>query len=456
MSEPNPTALGTQTNHGGFVSILCWSRRKGGRMRVPLFRSTVSRSDCDVFADVLDSGHLTSGAKGVEFEAAFAECLNAEFAIATNSGTAALHLALGAIPLEPGDIVFVPTMAFAADIQVVEWLGAIPVLIDSEPHTLCMDPEKLEQAILDIKGAGNRSGSPPLKGKLRAVLVVDYAGQMADYGHLSRICAEHGLVLIEDACHALPAAWRAGPNQPWQTPGSVAQSACFSFYPNKPITTGEGGMVVTNDSQRAAMIRAMRGHGFGSMSSHSEESNWCRQVVMPGYKYNLPDLAAALGIRQLAQVHHFAEARRRLAASYSERLRECPFLNIPKELPDRQHAWHLYPIQLAGSPDANRRNAIVRELHARGVETSVHWYPLHMHEYYRERIPRIQPLPVAEDAYPRLISLPLFPSMTQCEQEFVVSTVVDVLGSFSPDPQWHSHPVRRRGSASRATALQQR
>lgn len=398
-------------------------------MRVPLFRPSVSRQDIEVFADVLDSGHLTTGPKCAEFEAAFAECLGVRHALSTNSGTAALHLALATICIAPGDVVFVPTMAFASDVQVVEWMGALPVLVDCDPCTLCMDVEKLRETIERLRGEKSVLGREIPPERMRAVIVVDYGGQMADCGALKDLCNEYGLVFIEDASHALPAAWRRNPESPWQSPGNLADFACFSFYANKPITTGEGGMVVTNDDQWAADMRVRRLHGLEPMSSSSHESNWSRQVMRAGFKYNLSDLSAALGIRQLSRVKHFADARRAIASAYDKLLGDCPLLELPMELPNRRHSWHLYAIRLRGGASIEKRDAIMETLYQRGVETSVHWYPLHLHQFYCTRIPRILDFPVAEAAYSKLISLPIFPSMTVQEVEFVASTLLQIINA---------------------------
>ena len=388
-------------------------------MRVPFFRPSFSKGDVQALAEVLDSGHLTAGPRCVEFEAAFAECLGVRHAVSTNSGTAALQLALAAIHIQPGEIVFVPTMAFASDVEAVESLGGTPILVDCEARTLCMDVEKLRQTIAVLLSDNSIASRGLFRGRLRAVLVVDYAGQMADYGALREVCRDHDLLLIEDAAHALPAGWRSGPGGQWQSPGNVADLACFSFYANKPITTGEGGMVVTNDDRWAADMRTMRYHGFEPMCSEPREANWKRQVVSRGFKNNLSDLEAALGLRQLSRVHESARARQAIADGYTARLNSCPFIELPQEQPDRRHAWHIYAIRLTGPGRAGHRDAIMEALYHQGIETSVHWYPLHLHKYHQHRLRRVLDFPVAEDVYPRLISLPVFPAMTEEQVEAV-------------------------------------
>lgn len=402
------------------------------QLKVPLFRPKFSPEDVELIADVLYSGHISTGLRCEQFENMFAEQIGINYAIATNSCTAALHLALSVAGIGHGDIVFVPTMAFASDIAVVEWQGAIPILIDCEPQTLCINPAKLLQMIERIKLGEFLKSTRPLVGKLRAVIAVDYAGQMADYSVLRKICTENNMLLIEDSSHALPAFWREGPTFPWQSSGTVADIACFSFYANKPITTGEGGMVVTNNAQWATQMKSLRLHGFENMNLYEQPGTWYRQVVQLGFKYNLTDIAAAIGIRQIQQLEVFWHARQTIARLYSNSLlSDCTYLELPKELPDRQHAWHLYVVKLKHKRIADHRNAIINELYKRGVETSVHWFPLHLHKYYRERLHFFSDLSISEETYPRLISLPIFPSMTEEELQFVVTNFTEVLNIYN-------------------------
>lgn len=395
-----------------------------GKVKVPLFRPEFSHKDLDAIADVLYSGHITTGPRCSQFEMMFAERLGVSYAISTNSGTAALHLILATAGIGPGDIVFVPTLAFAADIQVVQWQNATPILVDCEPRTFCIDPVKLRQTIEKIKGREIYSNSEQLSGRFRAVIAIDYAGQMADYSALKKVCKDYDMILIEDASHALPASWRESPTSQWHLSGTIVDAACFSFYANKPVTTGEGGMVVTNNKLWASQMKSMRLHGFDSMSYKPGQ---VRQVVNPGFKYNLSDIAAALGIRQLLKLDQFSQARREIAEKYTKCLSGCPFLDLPEELPNRQHAWHLYVVRLKGDLYKEKRNVVMEKLYQRGVETSVHWYPLHWHQYYRERLNFVLDFSTCETIYPSMISLPIFPSMTKEELNFVITMLLDVL-----------------------------
>lgn len=392
-----------------------------GKIKVPFFRPEFSHKDIEAIADVLYSGHLTTGPRCSQFEMMFAERLGVAHAISTNSATAALHLALVATGIGPGDIVFVPTLAFAADVQVIEWQNATPILVDCEPRTLCIDPIKLRQTVERIKREETFSNSKQLP---RAVIAIDYGGQMADYSGLKKVCKEYDMLLIEDAAHALPASWRESSSSQWHSPGAMADAACFSFYANKPITTGEGGMVITNNKKWADQMKSMRLHGFESMSGGPRQA---RQVVRPGFKYNLSDIAAALGIRQLLQLDRFYQARREIAKEYTARLSICSSLQLPEELPDRQHAWHLYVVRLTDNWLKGKRDIIMQKLYQRGVETSVHWYPIHRHQYFRERLHFISDLSVSEAIYPSMISLPLFPSMTKEDLQFVTTMLLNVL-----------------------------
>lgn len=401
------------------------------KVRVPLFRPQFSQADVEAIAEVLYSGHITTGPRCEQFEQLFAERLGVAYAVSTNSATAALHLALAVADIGAGDIVFLPTLAFASDIQVIEWQGATPYLIDCEPRTLCMDPIRLQQTIQKLEKERSLGHSDTCPGKFRAVIALDYAGQMADYAALRSICEQYDMLLIEDASHALPAYWRENATSAWRSPGTVADMACYSFYANKPITTGEGGMVITNNEQWANQMKSMRLHGYEAEPGKFGPATWNRQVVRRGFKYNLSDLAAALGIRQLSQLDQFYQARREIAQEYTQYLSKCDLLQLPEELPNRQHAWHLYVVRSKSSHLAGKRDAIMQELYERGVETSIHWLPLHKHSYYQQHLHFTFDVDTMEAIYPSLMSLPLFPSMTEEELHFVITTLPDVLSKYS-------------------------
>jgi perosamine synthetase len=390
-------------------------------MRIPFFKPAISSQDAEAVVKTLMSGHLTTGPRCEEFEAAFAETIGVRHAISVSSCSAALHLALSVAKIGPGDVVFVPALAFAAVAQAVEWQGATPIFVDSEPDTLCMCPSALGRTVREAVQAGEDCcGSI---GRPRAVIVIDYGGQMADYSAIRAICDEYGMILIEDAAHTMISQWRESEAEPWKSPGQVADLACFSFYANKAITTGEGGMVVTDNDTWADEIRSMRLHGFRLTSGESQSTSWARQVSRRGYKYNLPDTAAALGIGQLARVDELSRARRAIARRYDEYLRDQELLRLPREMPNRRHAWHLYVIRLRGL-DGHARNELIRHLDECGVATSVHWYPLHCHQYYRNRLPMSPNFTVVDGAFPCILSLPMFPSMTEEETAYVAESLI--------------------------------
>jgi perosamine synthetase len=401
------------------------------RKRIPLFRPQFSEDDVKSIAEVLQSGYLTTGEICVKFEAMFAERIGVSHAISTSSCSAALHLIMAASDIGTGDIVFIPSLGFASDILAVEWQGATPVLVDCEPESLCINPEKLQNAIEEIKTRFITSAAQSNQYRLKAVISVDYAGQMADYSALRRICKQYNMLLIEDGSHALPSYWRQDKDSPWHPSGCVADIACFSFYPNKPMTTGEGGMIVTNDDKIAKKIRCMRSFGFESRSSRGAPFKWDREITCCGYKYNLPDIAAALGIRQLEQLDQLYQGRLKIAQGYSDNLRNYKEIKIPEELPDRKHSWHIYAIQLKSPGNIEKRDSIMLELYNRGIETSVHWVPLHMHKYFSSRLLYYPDLSITETIYPSLISLPVFPSMSEEELNYVTTVLIDVLKEYS-------------------------
>ena len=359
--------------------------------------------------EVLRSGWLTTGAKTKEFERQFAERLGVKHAVAVNSATAALHLALEAIDIRPGDEVLVPTMTFASTAEVVAYLGAKPVLVDCLEDTLCIDPVAAEAAVTPCT---------------RAMMPVHYAGQPCDMEPLLATAQRHGIKVIEDAAHSLPAAYRG------RTIGTLGDATCFSFYANKTITTGEGGMLVTSDDSLADRARIMSLHGISrdAWKRFTAEGSWYYEILRPGFKYNLTDIAAALGIAQLARCDEFWERRSALARRYDELFADVAELTRPTTRDDVSHAWHLYVVKLNLDQLSITRNQFIDELKKRKIGHSVHYTPLHMHPYYRETY-GYQPgdLPVAQRTYERIVSLPLFPKMTDAEQDRVVRAVREIL-----------------------------
>jgi perosamine synthetase len=395
---------------------------------VPFFRPSITEREIEEVVATLRSGWLTTGPRSKDFEAELARYVGAKHGIAVNSCTAALHLALEAIGLRRGDLVLVPTMTFAATAEVVRYFDATPVFVDCDPDTLCIDPVAARATVEAIRAGRPVAGLEPPYGPLRAILPVHYGGQMVDVDAVTRLAREHDLVVIEDAAHTLPAFYRSGPAADWRAVGTTARATCFSFYANKCITTGEGGMVVTDDDALAERMRVMSLHGMSkdAWKRFTAQGSWYYEIVAPGFKYNLTDIAAALGLVQLRRADELWRARREVAQWYHDALATVPGIKRPVELADRQHSWHLYAIQLDLAVWKDRA-AFIEGLRQRGIGASVHWMPLHLHPYYRETYgygPGLHP--VAEAVWPRLVSLPIFPGMTRDE----VGRVVEAMRSL--------------------------
>lgn len=358
--------------------------------------------------DTLKSGWVTTGPKAQRFEAEFSAFLGdaALHSIAVNSATAGLHLALEGLGIGPGDEVITTTHTFTATAEVARYLGADVRLVDIDPATLNIDPAAVEAAITP---------------RTKAILPVHYGGLAADMQSLHDIARRHGLKVVEDAAHALPATCTG------QLVGTLASDATvFSFYANKTITTGEGGMLVTRDAALAKRARVMRLHGMNRDAFDrytAKVPSWYYEVVAPGFKYNLTDIAAALGLQQLKKAQRFQQARQRIAEAYDAGLAGLPLVTPP--LPPRgdQHAWHLYPLRLADGAPLDR-DALIERLFAQGIGCSVHYIPLHRHPYWRERYRlRAEDFPHSDRAYQRLLSLPIYTRMRPDDVSRVIEAV---------------------------------
>ncbi len=372
---------------------------------LPFHRADVGEEEIAGVVDVLRSGWLTTGPKVKEFEGEFAAMVGAQHAVAVNSCTAALHLALEAIGLREGDEVLVPTMTFAATAEVVTYFKARPVLIDCVQDTLNLDTDRIEAAITP---------------KTKAIIPAHFAGHPCNMRQLQSIARAHGLHVIEDAAHAFPARYQG------KMVGSIADFTCFSFYATKNITTGEGGMVTTNNAEWAARMRMMSLHGLSrdAWNRYSAEGSWYYEILSPGFKYNLTDIAAALGLAQLKKCEQFWKARERYATLYHEGFRDLPEVICPQAASDVQHAWHLYVIQLDLDRLRVTRNEFVRLLQQAGIGCSVHFIPLHLHPYYRDMWGyQSNDLPVSNMVFQRILSLPLYSKMTEDD----INRVIDIV-----------------------------
>lgn len=388
--------------------------------RVPYSRVSCSGNELAYVKEVLESGWLTTAGKARAFERAFGEAVGARFAIAVNSCTAALHLGLEALGVGPGDRVLVPTMTFTASAEVVRYLGADPVFLDVDYGTSLISPEAVAAAI---------DRDPAIK----VVIPVHFAGQpvrmLASDGApgLLEVCHSRGVKVLEDAAHAFPARL-AG-----RSVGSIGDATCFSFYANKTITTGEGGMLTTDDPDLAARVKVMRLHGIDRDvwdRFTAVKPSWEYDVIAPGYKYNMPDINAAIGLAQLERAQETRQARQRVAERYFESLSGLGAIDLPEVLgPFEDHAWHLFVVVIKPRGGGLNRAGAVVKLAERGVGTSVTYKPLHRMSYYRDRY-QLSPddFPRAERLWQGCLALPIYSGMTEADVDYVCARLWELLG----------------------------
>lgn len=379
---------------------------------LPYGRQSVDEADIQAVVEVLRSDWLTTGPKVGEFEQAFAARVGAAHAVSFSSGTAALHAAAFAAGLKAGDEAITTPMTFAATANCVLYQGATPVFADVSADTLNLDPGQVTKKI---------------SSKTRAILPVDYAGHPADPAPIMETARRHGLIVIEDACHALGAEFRGA------RVGSLADMTVFSFHPVKHITTGEGGMVTTSSGDFAETLRRFRNHGISSEARQRQSAGqWYYEMVLLGFNYRLPDFACALGMQQLKRLDANLARRREIAALYTAAFREIPGVVPPPVLPDANPAWHLYPIRLNLEKLTADRAQVFRALRAENIGVNVHYIPVHLHPYYKDRFGfRNGAFPVAEGAYARLLSLPMFHAMSGQDVNDVIAAVAKVVTFYS-------------------------
>jgi perosamine synthetase len=379
---------------------------------LPFHRALIEEEEINAVVSVLQSGWLTAGPRVKEFEAAFASYTGASHALAVNSCTAALHLALAAIGIEAGDEVIVPTMTFAASGEVVLYFGAKPVLVDCPPGSFHMDPDCVERAITP---------------RTRAILPVHYGGYPCDMDRILDIARRHGLKVIEDAAHALPASYKGRPV------GTLGDITCFSFYATKTMTTGEGGMATTENAEYADRMRILSLHGISkdAWKRYSAEGTWRYDILEAGYKYNFTDLQAALGLAQLAKCDSMTVSRAAIASRYTEALAGLEAFEMPVAPAEVGHAWHLYVLQVNARTLRISRNQVIEELKQRGIGTSVHFIPLHLHSLYRNQLGyRPGQFPNAEQRFERAISLPIYPGMAQADTDRVIEALREIAREY--------------------------
>ncbi len=378
---------------------------------LPFALPDIGEAEINAVTQALRSGWVTTGPKTREFEQRFAEFLGGGVeAIAVNSATAGLHLALEALGIGPGDEVIAPSLTFTATVEVARYLGADAVLVDVDPVTLNIDVEAVRKAITP---------------RTKAIMPVHYAGLSADMAPILALAKEHGLKVVEDAAHALPTVYQG------QLVGTLQSDiTVFSFYANKTMTTGEGGMVVTRNAEAAKRMRVMRLHGMSRDAFDrfvSKTPAWYYEIIAPGFKYNMTDVAAAMGVEQLVRLPAFVQRRQVLAARYNEALQDLPLI-LPADAPiDGQHAWHLYVIRVKPGAALNR-DGLIQRLSDVGIGTSVHYVPLHRQPYWRDRYALTPEMfPQAELAYQGMLSIPLYTAMTDDQQERVITALREAL-----------------------------
>lgn len=377
---------------------------------LPYGRQSVDEADIAEVVKVLRSNWLTTGPKVAEFEEAFAAAVGARHAVAVSSGTAALHAAAFAAGIGPGDEAVTTPLTFAATANCVRFQGGTPVFADIRADTLTLDPERVARAITP---------------RTRAIIPVDFAGQPADLDEINALAARHGLVVIEDAAHALGVEYRG------RRVGSLAHLTTFSFHPVKHITTGEGGMVTTEDARLADRVRRFRNHGIGTDAAERERAGtWFYEVEDLGYNYRLTDIQCALGLSQLHKLPRWLEKRRAIAQSYSSAFGDFPELELPMTSSDRTCAWHLFVVRLNLERLRVGREVVFRALRAENIGVNVHYIPVPWHPSYQRMGHARGGWPVAETTYDRLVSLPMWPGMTEGDVDDVITAVRKVIAAY--------------------------
>lgn len=398
---------------------------------IPFALPCIGEEEIEAVAATMRSGWLTTGPKTQAFEQVFAEAVGAKYAMAVNSATAGLHLAMEAAGIGADDLVLTPTWTFTATAEVTRYMGGHPVFVDVEPDTLNIDVSRLEQCIVELR---REHGA-----KLKAIAPVHFAGQACEMDAILDLAETHGLMVIEDAAHAFPTtvvSRSVHDSELCQRKiGTVGHASVFSFYATKTIATGEGGMVTTDDPHLAERIRLMRLHGISRDVWNrytSTKPSWYYEVVAPGYKYNLTDIASAIGLEQLAKAQLFQTRREAIAQRYHAAFANNPAVEIPiLRHTDDTHAWHLYVLRLNLERLSIDREQFIREMAERGVGCSVHFIPLHFHPYWRDRY-SLNPamFPVASREFEHVVSLPIYPGMSDAAIDRVIEAVLDIASGY--------------------------
>lgn len=404
-------------------------------MKVPFAIPDCGVEEISEVISVIKSGWLTTASRCAKFEEDFARFIGTKHALAVNSATAALHLGLEALGIKAGDKVLIPTFTFTATAEVVRYLRADPIFVDCDRETFCVTATHMDKA-LKVQGSpeewsrqvGNSTGQAGFRVQdVKAIIPVHFGGHPCDMDPISEFAKENGLKVMEDAAHAIPTRYKG------RLVGAFGDITCFSFYANKTMTTGEGGMLCTDDDEIAKRVKVMRLHGINRdvWDRFSTGASWEYDVVAPGFKYNMPDINAALGICQLRKVELFREKREQIAKTYYEELGEIPGLILPRLHCDiKDHSWYIFVVLI----DRDRtkggigRNEFIDEMTKRNIGTSVHYKPLHRMTYYREKYGlKPEMFPNAEWVFERCVSLPMFSAMTEDQLEYVIASIKEIL-----------------------------
>jgi dTDP-4-amino-4,6-dideoxygalactose transaminase len=388
---------------------------------LPFALPDTDNTELDQIKECLEFGWITTGPKTKEFEKQFAQVVGSKHAIAVNSCTAAMHLSLEAIGLQPGDEVITSPYTFAATTEVIRYFDAIPVLVDINPGCLNISPQAIEAAITP---------------RTKAIMPIHIAGLPAEMNIIRDIALRHNLAIIEDAAHAFPCAYQGrqigSPLFPLGT--NIPHLTCFSFYATKTITTGEGGMICTDNDELADRCRIMALHGISrdAWKRYTAEGTWYYEIVAPGYKYNLTDIASGMGIAQLAKAERMWQRRKDIAQQYHQAFSKCPSLQIPVDRQDCTHAWHLYILRLNLDWFVIDRAQFMDELKKRNIGASVHFIPLHLHPYYRDKYGyKPENFPISYGEFLRTVSLPLYSKMSDSDVDDVIAAVLDIVTLFA-------------------------
>lgn len=378
--------------------------RKTGRKMIPYGRQTIEEDDIQAVVDVLRSDYLTTGPKIAEFEKMVADYVGAKYAVAISNGTSALHAACFAAGIQPGDEVITTPLTFAASANCVLYCGGTPVFADVDPKTYNIDPEDIRRKITD---------------KTKAIIAVHLAGQPCDTDEIHKIAKEHDLLVIEDGAHALGSVYKG------KKVGTLSDMTTFSFHPVKPITTGEGGMIVTDNEQFYQKMMLFRSHGITREENLMTRNDgpWFYQQLDLGYNYRITDIQCALGCSQMKKLDRFLARRKQIVARYNEAFADCENIITPYQLPETESGWHLYIVQVKNCD----RRKVFEALREQGIAVNVHYIPVYMHPYYQEHGYKDVHCKNAEEIYSHIISLPLYPTLTEEQQQYVIETLKHVI-----------------------------